>query len=268
MGGTVIARRAPAPEPAGDRATGSTITAPATTIPDRVASEDVRGADHDAGAEAAEVVGWAQPLRSGRMSRAGARGALATALGLAPGEIETLTTATVSRALARLRAIADERTRLAVAAERDELTGASRRGAGLEMLAREVSRTRRLGQPLSVAFLDVDGLKAVNDAEGHPAGDRLLCEVVAALRERLRGYDLVTRYGGDEFVVVLPGTREPTAEQLLTTINAQLKKRTGGRGVSIGIAELAEGESAAEVVARADQVLVGRRRRLRAHIPR
>ena len=210
-----------------------------------------------------ELVGWVQPPR-GRMSRAGAREALATALGVASTELATLSPGTVSQALDRMRAIAADRLRLAAAAERDELTGASRRGAGLELLAREVSRSQRLGQPLTVAFLDVDGLKAVNDELGHPAGDRLLQEVVAALHERLRGYDVVTRYGGDEFVVVLPGTAEAVAERLLTGINSQIRQRTGGRGVSIGIAELAEGESATEVLARADQVLVGRRRRLRA----
>lgn len=202
------------------------------------------------------------------MDGAGAREALATALGVAPAELATLSAATVNRALGRLRAIADDRIRLAEAAERDELTGASRRGAGLEMLAREVSRSRRLQQPLSVAFLDVDGLKVVNDEQGHPAGDSLLREVVSSLRERLRGYDVVTRYGGDEFVVVLPGTDRPSATRLLKGIDTQLRKRTGGRGVSIGVAELADGESAADVVARADQVLVGRRRRLRAKSPR
>lgn len=254
-------RRPPvAPRPAAGSVAGRAPTAVANgaTGPAAAASD----------ADAAEIIGWVQPLPAGRMSRAGARSALATALGVTPAELEALSAATVNRALVRLRAIADERSRLAVAAERDELTGATRRGPGLEMLAREVSRTRRLGQPLTVAFLDVDGLKTVNDEEGHPAGDRLLREVVTAFRERLRAYDLVTRYGGDEFVVVLPGTSQPTAGPLLTSIDAQLRERTGGRGVSIGIAELAEGESAAEVVGRADQMLVRRRRRLRAQSPR
>ncbi|MFN2451678.1 MAG: GGDEF domain-containing protein [Candidatus Dormibacteria bacterium] len=222
----------------------------------------VRASPEPAGG-AGELVGWVQPAR-GRMTRAGARDALATALGVASTELATLSPGTVSQALDRLRAIAIDRLRLAAAAERDELTGASRRGAGLELLAREVSRSRRLGQPLTVAFLDVDGLKAVNDELGHPAGDRLLQDVVGALHERLRGYDVVTRYGGDEFVVVLPGTGQAVAERLLSGINAQIRQRTGGRGVSIGVAELAEGESATEVLARADQLLVGRRRRRRS----
>jgi len=96
----------------------------------------------------------------------------------------------------------------------DDLTGTLRRGAGLAALEREIGRARRHGDHLlTVAFIDLDSLKSVNDSSGHAAGDALLCELAGALTRRLRAYDLVVRWGGDEFVVALShaGTRAPGA---------------------------------------------------------
>ncbi|MBA2695858.1 MAG: GGDEF domain-containing protein, partial [Actinobacteria bacterium] len=73
-------------------------------------------------------------------------------------------------------------------------------------LEREMARSSRAREALSVAFIDVDHLKQVNDTRGHAAGDRLLQHVADALRSRLRSYDLVVRYGGDEFICVMPGS--------------------------------------------------------------
>ena len=70
-------------------------------------------------------------------------------------------------------------------------------------MTRDLARARRAQQPLLVAFVDVDGLKAVNDEYGHAAGDTLLRAVVTALSSMLRPYDVVIRYGGDEFICVL-----------------------------------------------------------------
>ena len=142
----------------------------------------------------------------------------------------------------------------------DGLTGAYVRGAGLLQLEREALRAQRTGQLLTVAFVDVDRLKAVNDAGGHAAGDRLLVAVAAALCQRLRPYDLVIRYGGDEFVCVLTGLGRVEAEQRFSLVNADLGERGS---VTVGIVEAAAHEDATAVLARADAELYARRARQR-----
>jgi diguanylate cyclase (GGDEF)-like protein len=145
------------------------------------------------------------------------------------------------------------------AADLDELTGAYRRGPGLRELERDVAKAVRTGASLAVAFVDVDHLKRVNDSLGHAAGDRLLQQVATALRDRLRPYDLVVRYGGDEFICVLAGVDAVAATARLATINGVLKAMSPRGSLSIGVAELHPGQSAAELVRRADQALYASR---------
>jgi diguanylate cyclase (GGDEF)-like protein len=138
----------------------------------------------------------------------------------------------------------------------DGLTGTYVRGAGLLEFEREVVRAQRTGQPLALAFVDVDHLKAVNDAGGHAAGDRLLAHVADTLRARLRRYDLVVRYGGDEFVCALPGVRAADAEQRFALVNADL---AGQGSVTVGIAEHHQDATLAELIAGADRALYAHR---------
>lgn len=88
----------------------------------------------------------------------------------------------------------------------DPLTGLANRRALFEAMEAEIARSRRYEHPMALLMIDVDGLREVNNSLGHPAGDRLLAAVGALLRESVREIDLPARYGGDEFVVLLPET--------------------------------------------------------------
>ena len=130
----------------------------------------------------------------------------------------------------------------AVAAQalQDPLTGLPNRRA-LDLRLREIS-TSANGQPCAIALIDLDRFKAVNDARSHAAGDAVLRAVASSLRTALRAQDLVARYGGDEFVVVLPATTLPVAQAVLTRATqavAELPLDTGaGVTMSVGVVRM------------------------------
>jgi diguanylate cyclase (GGDEF)-like protein len=131
----------------------------------------------------------------------------------------------------------------------DDLTGAYRREAGLVELARELARAKRRAEPFVLAFVDVDGLKATNDSDGHAAGDLVLRSVVDTLRTHLRSYDLTVRVGGDEFVCALLGVTMQAAEERFALINADLA--SGPRAsITAGFAELQLDDSLDDLIAR------------------
>jgi diguanylate cyclase (GGDEF)-like protein len=141
----------------------------------------------------------------------------------------------------------------------DELTGAYRRGVGLEELEREIARARRTGQSLVAAYVDVDGLKAVNDTHGHSAGDELLRHVAESLRHRMRTYDLLVRLGGDEFLCALPGVSVDEVQRRFHDLESALPAGSTLGSVSIGLSELRDGENAQELINRADRNLLAAR---------
>ena len=143
----------------------------------------------------------------------------------------------------------------------DGLTGAHVRSAGIVALEREIARARRLQQPLMLAFVDVDGLKAINDMYGHAAGDELLRGVADVLRSTLRSYDVVVRYGGDEFVCVGAGLEPPVFVERFSVIHDEL---AGIASISVGFAELSPGDTSDTLLARADEAMYQHRRNKRS----
>ena len=144
----------------------------------------------------------------------------------------------------------------------DDLTGMLRRGPGLRELQHEIDRARRQRHRLVVAFIDVDGLKAVNDTRGHAAGDQLLRDVAQALTQGLRSYDLVLRYGGDEFVCALSNAEIADAERRLREVADVLGAAPSHGSIAWGLTELQADDTLDDLVARADSALYGARRSL------
>lgn len=122
------------------------------------------------------------------------------------------------------RRIEEANAQLAKAAVTDALTGALNRGATYARLSEEFERSKREKQPLSVVMLDLDHFKRINDTFGHATGDCALQEFVAHVRSTVRAYDLVGRIGGEEFLVVTPGTDATTALGLATRILDDLQR--------------------------------------------
>lgn len=164
-------------------------------------------------------------------------------------------------ALERQRRAAEER--LAYLASHDTLTGLRRRPALEEVLAREHAKAQRSGRPYSVALIDIDNFKVINDSYGHAAGDDVLVHISAVLQDAMRAMDWVARWGGEEFLCLLP---ETDAEQAVVTMR-RLQKRlaacgltVGGRArrvtVSIGVATFPmNGENTSDLMAGADAAL-------------
>ena len=153
------------------------------------------------------------------------------------------------RAAARLDRVvsANERVESSI----DGLTGAYRRDAGLLELEHEVTRAQRTGDTFVLAFVDVNNLKESNDLHGHIAGDRLLRKIADTLRANVRSYDLVVRYGGDEFICGFPALDVNDAAERFARINEDLAA-SDEASVAFGLAELERGDSLTDLITKAD----------------
>jgi diguanylate cyclase (GGDEF)-like protein len=142
-------------------------------------------------------------------------------------------------------------------AETDLLTGARTRRPGLDELDLEIDRARRTSGELVVAYVDVVGLKAINDTHGHAAGDELLQAAVHAIRDHLRSYDLIVRLGGDEFLCVMSGATLDEAQQRLAAVQSSLAADPDHeREIKVGFAMLEPADNAADLIERADAELL------------
>ena len=215
--------------------------------------ETARVGMHEEGHELLEL-----PLTAGRSSF----GTL-TLFGDRFGDEERMTAAT----LAAHAVVALDNERLHRIVERqalvDGLTGLANRRHGEEVLAAEIARAERFGGPVALVLADLDGFKDVNDRHGHPTGDMALREFAEVLRDTVRDVDLVSRWGGEEFVLVLPGTDGDGAAQLAERVRRTLRKRSlfGPDGTplvltaSFGVSSFPEASSPDELITQADQAL-------------
>ena len=150
---------------------------------------------------------------------------------------------------------------LKISASQDPLTGLPNRRLMMERLSAEVALAPRRKAPFSIAMADVDHFKSVNDSFGHDIGDRVLVEISRIFGENLRSYDICARWGGEEFLILLPETPAEQALEVADRIReaiycAQIR---GGLGrmltISIGLTQFRGGEELLETAKRADRAL-------------
>ena len=144
----------------------------------------------------------------------------------------------------------------------DPLTGIANRGGFDKRMEEELARSQRIGFPLSLLLIDIDKFKFVNDTFGHKAGDRVLQTIAKLMSGRVRDTDFIARYGGDEFVLLLPGTPAKDAEVVAQGFCDAVKRcgfHSRGQSVkvslSIGIAELKKDEASEALFERADAAM-------------
>ena len=159
-----------------------------------------------------------------------------------------------------VRRLRDARAELQRLATTDALTELPNRRSLLQRLEEELARHRRSGAPFSCALADVDHFKRVNDLFGHPEGDRVLKQVARVLRGSLRLHDLVGRYGGEEFLVLLPATdleaAKPAVERLRASVQAEVSAGDGEAiTASFGLALWSAGEPVETLLSRVDTAL-------------
>jgi diguanylate cyclase (GGDEF)-like protein/PAS domain S-box-containing protein len=147
-------------------------------------------------------------------------------------------------------------------ATHDPLTGALNRRAILDILSKELIRAKRRNTKLSIGLCDIDHFKLVNDKYGHQVGDDVLCSFIKAIQNTLRPYDILGRYGGEEFLLVMPDSTMSTEEGLYERLRAKIADnkmmtRSGGVSitVSIGITSSTGDETVEAMIAKADTAL-------------
>lgn len=163
---------------------------------------------------------------------------------------------------------ARDRERLRRMALHDALTGVYNRHYFTEYLKHEAERALRQGYPISFVLIDLDEFYAVNDRFGHATGDRVLQEVARILQQNVRSQDVIVRYGGDEFLIVMSGTTEAEAEAAMERLRKKFETWDPGLGehkisISFGIAswQPGSGESLESVLERADEFMYHKRRK-------
>jgi len=159
----------------------------------------------------------------------------------------------------RIRQLENELATVSAKVREDQLTGALNRRGMEEAFEVEQARAQRSKQPFSLALLDIDNFKRLNDRLGHGAGDQALVHLVKVIQDLLRPTDSVARYGGEEFVLLLPETKQDEAIQVVQRLQRELTRRFFLHNnekllitFSAGVTEVAPGEARTEALERAD----------------
>jgi len=167
----------------------------------------------------------------------------------------------ISRHLINNLQIAEQK--LMEIANRDFLTGLLNRREGLNRFNEEISKSSRKLQPLSAVLLDIDDFKKINDTHGHLAGDRILQELAETLKIIMRDYDIICRYGGEEFLLVLPDTALLEAVDIANRLRIKVAEMTSeinsnttvSMTISLGVAQLTGNEDVNNLIHRVDEAL-------------
>ncbi len=146
--------------------------------------------------------------------------------------------------------IRTERQKLFEMSIRDYLTGVYTRMFLEQFLEKELSKSKRTSSPISIVFLDVDKFKEINDRFGHVYGDKVLRTLVNVVKKNIRAMDLIARYGGDEFVIVLPNTDPQLAQNVMKRIIETLREH--GISISYGIIDASKFDNIDEIYKQVD----------------
>jgi diguanylate cyclase (GGDEF)-like protein len=164
--------------------------------------------------------------------------------------------------IANTMALDIENIRLRRLSVTDKLTGAYNREYLSTQLPASMQEAQQRSEPLSIAMIDVDHFKKVNDTYGHHIGDKVLTEIAQRLRETSRAHDMLVRYGGEEFLLLLPTANLETAAEIADRVRMEMQNRQIVVGdlkldirVSAGVAQHRHGETATELFRRADTAL-------------
>ncbi|MDR1424888.1 MAG: GGDEF domain-containing protein, partial [Azoarcus sp.] len=174
----------------------------------------------------------------------------------------------VAEAERRISELQDELDKASRLVRHDQLTGTFNRRGLDETYENEAARARRRRTPLCLALLDIDNFKKLNDSFGHDAGDAALIHFVSVIRETLRPQDTLARFGGEEFIILLPDTSTEKANAVLVRLQRELTKRifcapTSERLLitfSAGIAQIMPGERPEAAIVRADEAMYAAKR--------
>ena len=168
----------------------------------------------------------------------------------------------VEKAEARIQALESQLVQMGELVREDQLTGSLNRRGMDESLDREIANAQRRDTSLCIALLDLDDFKRINDTHGHATGDEVLVHLVTVIKDTLRKLDVIARFGGEEFMVLMPETDPQEAVQIITRVQRELTKRIFMHEsqrllitFSAGVAVHEPGESQTDLLKRADAAL-------------